>query len=68
MELTRLNPGYHYLYDQDIEGHFMRCGFTVPFAAKFLTLAMPALIHNMAHLKQTKIYWAAQPHGCPGLR
>ena len=32
----------------------MRCGFTVPFAAKFLSLAMPALIHDMAHLHKQK--------------
>ena len=54
MELTRLNPGSHYFFEQDSEGHFVRCGFTVPFAAKFLSLAMPALIHDMAHLHKQK--------------
>jgi hypothetical protein len=53
-ELTRLNPGSNYFYEQDEAGHFLRCGFTAPFAAKFLNYAIPAQIHDMCHLRNQK--------------
>ena len=53
-ELTRLNPGSSFFYETDAKGHFVRCGFTPPFAATFLNNAIPAMITDMAHLRNQK--------------
>ena len=53
-ELTRLNPGSHFFYEEDKDGHFVRCGFTVPFLSDFLLHAIPAQMHDMAHLRNQK--------------
>ena len=59
-ELARLNPGSNFFHEQDSSGHFLRCGFTVPFLADLLTYGVPAQMHGMAHLRDQK------PYGCPG--
>ena len=53
-ELARVNPGSHFFHEQDSDGRFIRCGFTVPFLAEFLSNAVPAQIHDMAHLRDQK--------------
>ena len=53
-ELARVNPGSHFFHEQDSDGRFIRCRFTVPFLAEFLSNAVPAQIHDMAHLRDQK--------------
>ena len=53
-ELARLNPGSNFFHEQDSSGHFLRCGFTVPFLADLLTYGVPAQMHDMAHLRDQK--------------
>ena len=53
-ELARLNPGSNFFHEQDSSGHFLRCGFTVPFLADLLTYGVPAQMHDMEHLRDQK--------------